>query len=63
MLTVVRHKSGTVAIDVHLIFEHAIEKHISVSALSLAKLIGDYFDIRRCGSNNTFLLIMRQVDV
>jgi hypothetical protein len=32
----------------------AIEKRISVSALS-----SDYFDIRRCGSNNTFLLITR----
>jgi hypothetical protein len=38
MLTVVRHKSGTVAIDVNFHFEHtvpfAIEKRISVSALS-----------------------------
>jgi hypothetical protein len=27
--------------------------------LSPAKLISDYFDIRRCGSNNTFVLITR----
>jgi hypothetical protein len=46
MLKVVRHKSGTVAIDVHFIFEHVIEKRIF--ALFEAKLIGDYFDIRRC---------------
>jgi hypothetical protein len=25
----------------------------------IAKLESDYFDIRRCGSNNTFLLKMR----
>jgi hypothetical protein len=53
MLTVVRHKSGTEAIDIHFIFEHAIEKRISVSAVSLcSKVISDYFDNRRCGSNN-----------
>jgi hypothetical protein len=35
MLTVVRHKSGTMAIDVHFHFvPFLIEKHISVSALS-----------------------------
>jgi hypothetical protein len=37
MFTVVRHKSGTVAIDVHLRFEHilfATAKRISFSALS-----------------------------
>ncbi len=32
MLTVVSHNSGTVAINVHFHFEHAIEKRISVSA-------------------------------
>jgi hypothetical protein len=37
----------------------AIEKHISVSALS-SKMKGDLFDKKRCGANKAFLLITRQ---
>jgi hypothetical protein len=50
MLTGVRHNSGTVAIVPIFILNmpFAIEKRISVSAP--AKLIGDYFDNRLCGS-------------
>jgi hypothetical protein len=60
MSTVVRHKFGTVAIDVHFRFEQpfAIEKRISVSVLS-SKM--NRFDKKRCGSNKTFLLIRRQI--
>ncbi len=35
-------------------------KNIFPFLLLPAKLISDYFDIRRCGSNNTFLLICAQ---
>ncbi len=55
MLTVVRHKSGTVAIETHL-----PAKNVFPFPLSPAKLISDYFDNKRCGSNKTFLLITRQ---
>jgi hypothetical protein len=37
----------------------AIEKYISVSALS-SKIVGDYFDNRGCGANNTAIVTKRQ---
>ncbi len=61
-MTVVRHKSGTVAINVHFHFEHDIwKKTFFRFLLSPAKLISDYFDKnKQCRSNETFLRITRQ---
>jgi hypothetical protein len=55
MLTVVTHKSETVAIDVHFHNER-----ISVSALSCKMNRRLVHGKKRCGSNKTFLLITRQ---
>jgi hypothetical protein len=62
MLTVVRHKSGTMAINVHFHFEHGISplKNVFPFPVSPTKIISHYFDNKRCGSNKTFLLITRQ---
>ncbi len=63
-MTVVRYvlycSLGQVAIDVHFFnMPFAVQKHISVSALS-SKINSDYFDNKRCGSNKIFLLLTRQ---
>ncbi len=61
MFTVARHKSGTVAIDVHLFWTcHLPLKNIFPFPLSPAKLKGDYFDNRWCGSNSTVIHTTRQ---
>ena len=49
----VRKWSRTVAIEVYFQFEHGVfEKNVLFPfPLVIAKLIGDYFVIRRCGAN------------
>jgi hypothetical protein len=53
--------SRTVAIEVYLSLNmHFLRKLLFTFPLVTAKLISDYFDNERCGSNKIFLLIARQ---